>query len=78
MSYSFTGHDAEGNPTHVCTDNGFIQTNRSFNKDEDGWMLDQLNPYDFEAIKIGKQMEDLIMEVNYLRRKVFKLKKERS
>jgi len=37
-------------------------------------MLDQLDPNDFPAIQIGRDMEYLVNEVNILRRQLFILK----
>ncbi len=74
MKFEITARDDEGNPTHVFTDDGFMQTGRKFNHEEDGWMEDQLDPRDFMAVRIGRQMEDLIYEVNALRRENFRLK----
>lgn len=64
----------DGKPVYVCTDDGFIQTGRAFNEKTDGWMLEQLDPRDFPAIRAGRDMENLVHEVNALRREVFSLK----
>ena len=64
----------KGEPVHVHTDNGFMQTSRAFNPEEDGWMEDQLDPADFPAIQTGRDMEYLVAEVNQLRRKLFREK----
>ena len=74
MYFEITGRDDKGQPTHVITDDGFMQTSRKFDPDNDGWMEDQLDPRDFIAVKIGKQTEALIREVNALRRENFRLK----
>ena len=74
MKFEFTGYDKEGIPTHVNTDDGFMRTGRKFVIKEDGWMLDQLDFRDFPMIEAGRQMEDLVIEVNSLRRENFNLK----
>ncbi len=67
--------DENGAPDHVYTDDGFMQTSRAFDPDVDGWMEDQLDPHDFVAVKIGQQTEQLIAEVNALRRENWCLQK---
>jgi hypothetical protein len=66
--------DENGNPNSVHTWDGFMETSRPFDKERDGWMLDQLDPNDFPAIQIGRDMEYLVNEVNILRRQLFILK----
>lgn len=68
--------DEHGVPYHVNTDDGFMQCSRPFNKEEDGWMLNQLSSNDFTAVSLGRQTEWLIREVNRLRRDVFDLNRE--
>lgn len=75
MWATITERDKKGNPTYVCTDNGFVQTARKFDPENDGWMEYQLDPRDFLAVKIGRQTEQLIHEINELRRENFELKK---
>ena len=65
-----------GKPTYVCTDDGFCQTGRAFDHETDGWMLDQLDPRKFPAIRAGRDMEELVHEVNDLRRENFHLKQQ--
>lgn len=67
-------YDENNKPVYVRTDDGFMQTGRKFADEKDGWMLDQLNVNDFLAVKIGRQMELLINEVNALRRENFSFK----
>jgi len=67
-------YDENGKPYYVRTDDGFMQTGRKFDEDTDGWMETQLDPSDFIAVKIGRQMESLIHEINELRRENFTLK----
>ena len=73
--FEITGWDDQGNPTHVNLDDGFVQTSRRFEAERDGWMVHQLNPADFLGVKLGRQTEALIDEVNRLRRENFELKK---
>ena len=73
MSFEVTGYDKDGNPSHVVTDDGYMQCGRPFDKDKDGWMLNQLNPLDFDAIQTGRQMESLVDEINHLRRENYRL-----
>lgn len=68
--------DEHGNPTHVSTDDGFAQCFRPFDPETDGWMLDQLSPHEFPAIGAGRQMAQLVDEVNYLRRENWDLRKQ--
>jgi len=75
MQFHIT-YDESGDPIHVHTDNGFMQTSRKFDHDTDGWMLDQLNPMEFQAIRAGRDMEYLVAEVNTLRRRLFELEKQ--
>lgn len=74
MHFEITERDHDGKPTSVFTDDGFVQTGRKFDPDQDGWMEGQLDPRDFLAVKIGRQTEALIHEVNALRRENFYLK----
>ena len=67
------GYDKDGNPDYVCTDDGFAQVSRRFEPDRDGWMLNQLKLRDFPLIGMARDMEDLVYEVNSLRRENFRL-----
>lgn len=66
----------ENGPMRVNTDDGFAQVSRSFDNSQDGWMLQQLDPADFPAIRTGRDMEWLVSQVNKLRRENFELKQE--
>lgn len=68
--------DEDGKPIDVFIDDGFVQTNRRFESEKDGWMLQQLRPGNFLAVEMGRQTEDLIHEVNTLRRENFELKRQ--
>lgn len=70
MKFDIT-YDDHGKPVHVCTDDGFMQSSRPFNPDEDGWMLDQLDPRDFPEIATGHRVAALVAEVNELRRQLW-------
>jgi hypothetical protein len=74
--YELLGCDEEGLPTNVFIDNGYMQTSRPFDIEEDGWMLDQLKPTDFIAVKIGRDTEHLVSEVNHLKRELFETKRQ--
>ena len=67
--------DENGKPYHVYTNDGFMQTSRAYDPKDDGWMEDQLDPRDFEAIRTGRQMAQLVAEVNALRRENWSLRK---
>ena len=69
-------HDEEGIPTRVSIDNGLVKTSRPFDMEEDGWMLDQLKPSDFIAVRIGSDTERLVSEINHLKRELFETKKQ--
>ena len=69
-------YDKNGKPDYVNTFDGFAHIGRAFNPDQDGWMLDQLNVRDFPLIGMARDMEDLIYEVNALRRENFQLKQQ--
>lgn len=71
MKFEFTGYNDDGTPSHVSTDNGFVQTSRPFNPEKDGWMLDQLHNRDFPIIQLGRDVEYLVKEVNDLRRELY-------
>jgi len=73
MSFQFSSFDSDGTPTRVNIDDGYMQTSRPFNKEEDGWMLDQLDVSEFDAISTGRQMEFLVSEVNRLKRENYRL-----
>ena len=73
MEFKITCRDEDGTPTHVHTNDGFVQTSRKFEPEEDGWMETQPYPRNFIAVKIGRQTEALIAEVNALRRENFRL-----
>lgn len=64
-------YDENGKPVYVTKDTGFCISSGPFRPEEDGWMLDQLDPMDFPAIQTGRDMEYLVAEVNSLRRKLF-------
>jgi hypothetical protein len=68
--------DENDKPYHVNIDTGYMQTSRPYRPEEDGWMEDQIDPYDFPAIQTGRDMEMLVAEVNRLRRENFRLEKE--
>lgn len=68
--------DEDGKPIDVFIDDGIIQTSRKFESEKDGWMLQQLKPSHFLAVEMGRQTEDLIHEVNTLRRENFELKRQ--
>jgi hypothetical protein len=70
MSFEILYNEA-GEPVHVNQDNGFMSTSGPFRHEEHGWMLDQLDPADFPAIRTGRDMEYLVAEVNRLRRQLF-------
>ena len=76
MRFDITGRDENGRPTHVCTDDGFMQTSRPYDDDSDGWMESQLDRRDFIAIEMGRMTEALVNEVNRLRRDNFRLQKQ--
>lgn len=76
MHTEITDRDSAGNPRRVFTDNGFIQSSRPYDPREDGWIDDQLDPEDFEAIRTGQQMSQLVHMVNSLKRKNFHLEQE--
>lgn len=67
--------DEQGNPRRVHV-NGYGEYIRPYDADKDAWMLMQLDPLDFEAVRTGRQMEALIAEVNALRAQNFKLERE--
>ena len=75
MKFNFNGFDDKGIPTHVSTDDGYMQTSREFNIEEDGWMLDQLHYSDFPVIQEGRRVQRLVDEVNQLRKENFTLTK---
>ena len=65
----------DGKPTRVNTDDGFVKCSRAFDEETDGWMLEQLDPRDFPLIMAGRQMENMVYEINRLRRENFELRK---
>jgi len=73
--YELYGYDEKGLPTMVTIFNGFVEHSRPFDIEEDGWMLDQLKPSDFIAVKIGRDTEHLVSEVNHLKRELFETKR---
>jgi len=73
MEFELSGLGKDGKPTRVRTNDGFMQTARKFDEETDGWMLDQLDPNDFEIIRMGRQTQALVNEVNRLRRENFQL-----
>lgn len=70
MYFEITARDKDGNPTHVCTNDGYCQISRAYNPEEDGWMVDQLDARDFEEVRAGRIIESLIAEINALRRRI--------
>jgi hypothetical protein len=75
MKFQIIRDDA-GIPVRVNTDDGYVQSSRAFQPEEDGWMEDQLSHRDFPAIRHGDDMAALVDEVNRLRRENFHLKNE--
>lgn len=76
MITEITSRDRDGTPRSVFIDNGFMQQSRPYNAEEDGWIDQQLDPDDFEAINTGRQMSQLVSLVNSLKRKNFHLEQE--
>jgi hypothetical protein len=74
--YELYAYDEKGLPTMVSIDNGFMRTSLPFNMEEHGWLLDQLNPMDYIAVKIGRDTEHLVSEVNRLKRELFETKRK--
>lgn len=66
----------DGKPDYVRTDDGYCQTARAFDDKRDGWMLKQLDPNDFAAIRTGRDMEDLVNMVNQLSRRNYELEQD--
>lgn len=71
-------YDEKGAPEHVSYFDGFAHTSRPFDKETDGWMLDQLTYSMFPAIKAGEMMRALVDEVNALRRENFNLQRDKD
>lgn len=69
-------YDHTGKPFRVNTDNGFAQVSRPYEPDSDGWMENQLDPNEFEAVRIGDQTLALIHKVNALMKKNFELERD--
>lgn len=69
-------YDGNGKPVHVNTDDGYMQTFRPFDPEEDGWMLEQLDPDSIPEIRTGRRVEALVTEVNALRKRVWKQEQE--
>lgn len=76
MRVEISYRDENGVPLRVNTNNGFCQTSRPYNPDEDGWIDQQLNEDMFPAIQTGRQMELLVNLVNKLKRENFQLKNQ--
>lgn len=76
MITEITSRDLNGTPRSVFIDDGFMQHSRPYQADEDGWIDQQLDPDDFEAIRTGQQMSQLVSLVNSLKRKNFQLEQE--
>lgn len=70
MEFHITRNE-KGEPVHVNTSDGFMMISRAFDPEQDGWMESQLDPYNFPTIRIGRDTEYLVAEVNSLRRKLF-------
>jgi len=76
MSFKFLNYDKEGIPIRVQTYDGYCETVRDFNIEEDGWMLNQIDIMDYEAVKQAQGIQSLVSEINYLRRENFNLKRK--
>jgi hypothetical protein len=74
--YELYAYDEKGSPTMVNIDTGFMRTSVPFDMEEHGWLLDQLNPMDYIAVKIGRDTERLVSEVNHLKRELFETKRQ--
>lgn len=76
MHAEITMRDKHGKPVRVSTDDGFAECSRPYDHERDGWIDKQLLHDDFEAIRTGRQMEQLVNMVNRLMRENFKLEQE--
>jgi hypothetical protein len=78
MQFEIT-RDSSGNPTHVQTWDGFCHVSREFDPNKDGWMVEQLSSSEMVELDLiinaGRQAENLIREVNHLRRENWELRK---
>lgn len=70
--------DAQGKPSTVTIDKGYLIEHRAFDAELDGWMEDQLDYRDFPMIRHGQDMEYLVSLVNKLKKENFELKRERD
>jgi len=75
MSFKFLSYDKEGIPIRVQTYDGYCETVRNFNIEEDGWMLNQIDIMDYDTVRQAEVLKSLANELNVLRRENFELKK---
>lgn len=74
MAHKIAAYNEDGTPSRVHIHSGFMETSRPYNQEKDGWIETQLNPYDFEVVRVGRETESLLHEINALRRENFELK----
>lgn len=65
-----------GKPSRVDIDDGFVHQSIPYDEEKHGWLKDQLDYDNFEAIGIGRQTEALVNAVNRLKRENFELKQQ--
>ena len=73
MTHRITGRDENGVPTYVHINDGFMEISRPYDKDQDGWIDEQLVMSDFPLVEAAMDIRTLILEVNYLRRENYRL-----
>ncbi len=69
-------YDENDKPYHVNTDDGFMEISRPFDKEEDGWMEEVVDPTEFLSVRLGRETEYLVARVNQLAKENWKLKHE--
>lgn len=60
--------DADGNPTRVVEYTGGMEIARSYDPEIDSHVDSMLDPHEFTVVRIGREVEQLVREVNRLRK----------
>ncbi len=72
------GRDADGSPSHILEDNGFMQVSRKYDPDHDGYIDSLVHAEDFLAVRLGDEVASLVRQINNLIKENHQLRVERD
>lgn len=76
MHARVTSRDESGKPLTIEIEDGFMLSHGPYNPEEHGWIETQIDDSAFPMIRAGQQLEQLLDEVNALRRENWRLKQQ--